>query len=246
MWKNRKGDHMENVLLNYMENRLSDLQREQQLSYGVMPFITISREYGCPTKIIAKGIADKLNQESIEKRNFKEWKVVSKEILHETAKELHLDPTRIYKIINKEKRTTIDEILNALSEKYYQSDRKIYNTIATVVKGFAQQGNVVIVGRGGVAITYGIKNGIHIRLNAPIDWRIAKIMERCICKTEDEAKKLAHEIDYKRTELLSITNTKLTENPVFDISFNCAFLSADDISDTIIHIMKLKNLLKKS
>ncbi len=237
---------MENILLKYMEHRLSDTPFEMKQSRETLPFITISREYGCPTRPIAIGIAEKLNKESIESRNFREWKVVSKEILNETAKELHLNTGRVYKIINRDKRTTIDEILNALSEKHYQPDRKIFNTIASVIKGFAQQGNVIIVGRGSVAITYGFRNGLHIRLNAPIEWRINQIMERYICKTEDEAKKLALEIDYKRSELLSITNTKLKENPVFDLSFNCAFLTTEEISDTIIHVMKLKNMFAVS
>ena len=174
---------MENILLKYMEQRLRDPLKELRKTQETLPFITISREYGCPAKAIAAVIACKLNKESIDKRNFKEWKVVSKEILNETAHELNLNPDRVYKIINKEKRTTIDEILNALSEKYYQSDRKIYNTIATVIKGFAQQGNVIIVGRGGVAITYEFRNALHIRLIAPKEWRIAKILEKGTCKT---------------------------------------------------------------
>ena len=50
---------------------------------------------------------------------------------------------------------------------YYKSDLKIRTTIAKVIRKFANEGNAIIVGRGGVAITRDIPLSLHIFLEAP-------------------------------------------------------------------------------
>jgi hypothetical protein len=233
---------MTNILLQYMVDRFNSPTLKEPAAVGYLPFITISREYGCPAKEVASSLEQKLNlgqQAGISK---KKWKVISKEIMEQAARELNVDPSRIEKIFYEEKRSTIDEILNSFSEKYYKSDRKIISTLTTTIRDFASRGNIIIIGRNGVGITNDIPNGLHIRLVAPIEWRIRRLIEKGYFKTTDEARSHAEDIDYHRSVFIK---TKTTKEPVFDISYNTQKFSSEEISDSIIYHLALKSYRKR-
>ena len=202
---------------------------------GTLPFITISREYGCPAKEVADRLVKKLNDHLSPKS--KKWSVISKEIMEQAARELNIDRKRIEKIFLEEKRSTIDEILDSFSEKYYKSDRKIIKTLASTIKDFALRGHIIIIGRNGVGITSDFKNGIHIRLVAPIDWRLSQLLKKGKFSTLEEAKEHAEIIDYKRSVYI---RTKTKRDPVFDVYYNTEIFSSEQIAESIIYHLGLK------
>lgn len=206
------------------------------------PVITLSREAGCPAKKVAAKLASRLTElkSPIAKRI--NWRWISKEILLESAKELGVDPTEIGHVFRYEKRSLMDEILSSQSKKYYKSDRKIRSTIAKVIRNIASEGNVIIVGRGGVAITRDIGKSFHVRLEAPLNWRIMRISER-YCISTDEALKYAHDIDRKRSQFRDYFHGKGTDYSSFDVSFNCMTLSIEEIAESIIQIIQIRKLI---
>ncbi len=206
------------------------------------PVITISREAGCPAKKVAAKLASRLTElkSPIAKRI--DWRWISKEILSESAKELGVDPTEIGYVFRYEKRSFMDEILSSQSKKYYKSDRKIRNAIAKVIRNIASEGNVIIVGRGGVAITRDIEKSFHVKLEAPLDWRVMRISER-YCIPMDEALKYAHDIDRKRAQFRDYFHGKGTDYSSFDVSFNCMTLSIEEIAESIIQILQIRKLI---
>jgi len=233
---------MANILLQYMVERFNMPASNEPRIAESLPFITISREYGCPARDVASILEKKLNADKIS--DTQNWKVISREIMEKAAKELHVDLSRIRKIFDEEKRNTIDEILEAFSEKYYISDRKVVHTLSTIIRDFAIRGNVIIIGRNGVGITAGLPNGMHIRLIAPIEWRVKQLMEKTCYKTLEEARSHAEEIDYRRKLFL---HTKSQKDPVFDIYYNSQRFSAEEIADSIIfHLTMRKQKSNKS
>jgi hypothetical protein len=229
---------MTNILLQYMVERFNTPTSKEPVALNYMPFITISREYGCPAKEIASLLEMKLNIAHQAGLSSNRWKVISKEIMVKAARELNIDPSRIEKIFNEEKRSTIDEILNSFSEKYYKSDRKIINTLASTIRDFASIGNIIIIGRNGVGITSDLNKGLHVRLVAPIEWRIRRLIEKGYFKTVEEARIHAEDIDYHRSVF---TKTRTQKDPLFDIYYNTQRFSSDEISDSIIYHLALRN-----
>ena len=61
---------------------------------------------------------------------------------------------------------------------------------------------MVIVGRGGIAATLELLNGVHIRLIAPIEWRANKIKESGYCDSIEQAKQIAFDTDKKASIIL--------------------------------------------
>jgi len=222
---------------------LSDrMQAELSKNKDPGPVITLAREYGCPSKIVAKQLTEELTKKMLVKGSEIQWKFVTKEIMVESARELELDPARIKYVFEYQQRSLIDEVLFAQLNKYYKSDRKIRNTIAQVIRNMACEGHVVIVGRGGVAITHDIPKALHIMLEAPLKWRSLRISEKNNV-SQEEARKECIEIDKKRQQFREYFQGKNTDYTTYDLKINCMTLSIEEIVKIIIRAMEVKKLL---
>jgi cytidylate kinase len=206
------------------------------------PVVTIARDFGCPAKKIASRLSNALNQLTESRSKNIKWRWISKEILSESARELELDPTDIKYVFQYERKTVFDDILSSQSRKYYKSDRKIRKTIAQVIRNIASEGNVIIVGRGGVAITKDIERSLHVKLEAPIEWRALRASEK-FCMNLEEAKKRAIEIDKKREEFRNYFQGKGSDYTRFDVRYNCMTLSLDDIVNSMVSLLKSRKFV---
>jgi len=205
------------------------------------PVVTISRETGCPSKQLAQKLADKLNLEG----NFDKdipWRYISKEIMEESAKELGVDDVDIQHVFDYKQHGPLEDLLLSYSRKFYKTDRKIRNTIGRVIRNFAKEGNSIIIGRGGVAITRDIPKSFHVHLEAPLSWRALRTSEKHNMNIE-EAKKYCLDIDKKREQFRDFFEGKGTDYTRFDIKLNCMTLGQDEIADIIIACMKIRNLI---
>jgi cytidylate kinase len=205
------------------------------------PVITIAREMGCPGKKITQLLQDTLNQKALKESSKAEWKWVSKEIFENAAKELDLEPERIAEAF-KHPRGVLDEIIHSQSKRYYVNDRRIRKTIGEVIRSMANDGHVIILGRGGVALTRDIPKSLHIYLEAPLEWRAALVGEKN-CLSIPDAKKYIKEIDERRMQYRAYYQGKNNDYTTFDVHFNCMTLSAKEIVDTVIKLMEIRGLL---
>ncbi len=229
---------MKNDLHKYMSERY---QRQNLVTKAAGPVITISREYGCPAKSVAKKLTQALTEIN-KKKNKPEWRWISKELLHEVAKELQMDPSNIKYVFDYQKKGLLDDILSSHLNKYYKSDRRIRNTIAKVIRNISYDGNVIIVGRGGVAITKEVPKSLHINLEAPLEWRTLRTSEKN-CLSIEDARIFALDVDKKRKEFREFFEGKNTDYTRFDVSFNCMTLSIPEIVDAIVDLAKSRDLL---
>ena len=223
----------------YLTERYLDSVSKQEFEG---PVVTISREYGCPGKKLAIGLTTRLNEIKSPRAKKTPWHWVSKEILAESARELGVNPEEIGFVFKYQTRTVMDEILSSYKKKYYQSERKIRATVSRVIRKIASDGNVIIVGRGGVAITRDMDKSFHVNLEAPLDWRALRVSEKH-CMSIEEAKKYAMEIDKKRTEFRDYFHGKGSDYSRYDVTFNCMTLSIHNITEAIIKLMQLRELI---
>jgi cytidylate kinase len=226
-------------LMKYMSERLKD-DRVKVKECG--PVITISREFGCPAKKIAQKLSENLTRKMFVKGTDIEWKYITKEIMSESAKELDLHPSKIQYVFEYEQKGLIDDILTAQSTKYYKSDRKIRNTIGRVVRNMGCEGYVIIVGRGGVAITRDILKSLHIHLEAPLEWRVIRTCAKFNMDPE-EAERYILDVDRKRKQFRDYFEGKNTDYTRFDLTFNCMTLSIDEIVNIIVKAVEVRRLI---
>ncbi len=226
-------------LMKYMSDRLkNDVIKEREPG----PVITISREFGCPAKRIAEKLAESLTRKMFVKGTDIEWKYITKEIMSESAKELGMDPSKIQYVFEYETKGLIDDIIAAQSTKYYKSDRKIRNTVGRVIRNMGCEGYVVIVGRGGVAITRDIPKSLHIHLVAPLEWRVLRTSAKFKMEPE-EAERYIIDVDRKRKQFRDYFEGKDTDYTRFDLTINCMTLSIDEIVNIITKAAEVRKLI---
>lgn len=202
------------------------------------PFITISREHGCMGNTFAIMLRDELAKMGYT------WRIMNKEIIQESAKELNMDPHKVMDISQTD-RTQMDEVLHALSTRYYKSDKKIMHTISSVILSAANEGKAIIVGRGGVVTTRGMQPSIHLKLYAPIEWRLLSLMERYHAKREHMLSEITT-IDHKRHKLTRDA-MKGFENvdDYYDLHINCSTINLKQMVMMIIKLMEERGMLVK-
>lgn len=206
------------------------------------PVVTISRELGCPAKGLASSLTDRLNR--LKRVNAKDhpWHWISKEILQESARELKVDSSQIQHVFNYKSRGVLEDLLLAQSKDYYKSDLKIRTTIARVIRRFANEGNAIIVGRGGVAITRDIPKSLHVFLEAPLEWRAIRVAEKHDY-TIEQARTFAQNMDKKRSHFRDYFQGKGNDYTRFDIKLNCMTLKEEDMVDIIVGALKTLSML---
>lgn len=230
---------MTNILLKYLEDRYKyNIPKEEDESPG--PVITISRDFGCPANMCANNLAEILTK--MDDGENEPWKVISKEILEQAAKELGLTPEKIEFVFKFEKRSAVDEIIEALSSKYYKSERKIKNTIREVIRSIGEQGRVIIVGRAGSAILQDIHNSLHIKLIAQLDFRVDGVSRRHEI-THYEARKLTEEMDKKRAQLRNEFAGRRIGNVDYDLIYNCEKFKLGNIVELIAKAAEIRGLV---
>jgi cytidylate kinase len=206
------------------------------------PVVTLSREVGCPAKKIAAELTVRLN--TLKKNHAKDhpWRWIDKEIMMESAKELQVDTSQIQHIFDYKHRGVLEDLLLAQSKTYYKSDMKIRTTIAKVIRNFANAGNAIIVGRGGVAITRDIPRSLHVYLEAPFEWRALRVADKHNF-TIDQARNYAQNIDKKRSSFRDFFQGKGNDYTRFDLKLNCMTLEIKELIDIIIAAMRTRSLI---
>ena len=221
-------------LLTYFEKRFAQSKEEKT---GTVPFITISRQTGCNGNDLAIQIIKNLRL-----RNAR-WKYINKEVLEESAKKLRLEESQVKYVFDTTEKSHVDEILFALSHKYYKSDLMVRKTITEVIRHFAQEGNMIIVGRAGVATTKDLPGGLHIRLTAPYEWRVNALKRRKAFENKDVAA-FIREHDSKKRKLIEHFGGKKISEIQFDLTFNCETFSRSQIVQLIVEAMSLKKMIR--
>lgn len=232
---------MENLFLKYMLERDERKTSKKPLNYSG-PVITISREHGCPAMHIAESLSEALTKRNIIIGKDSPWKWISKEIIEESAKELKLSPDLTKNLADYKARGFFENLALFFSDEFYPSDVKIKNTIAKFIYGAAHKGNVIIVGRAAESITKNFEHAIHIKLRAPLEWRVNEIVKSTGLNPND-ARKQAIEMD-KRRELFRHYFEKDREDiDFFDLFFNCASVSEEEIIEMIILLAEIKGFV---
>ena len=233
---------MDDRLFDYMNRRIGgDLIPFNTKKEGG-PVITISRQTGCGARGIAWIICDELNKRKAFAQSKNKWKYLNREILLESAVQLNLDPTAVEHIIMDKDRGVMDQIVGALSTHSYKSDLIILKTVHSVIRQFGNNGNVIIIGRGGASICSDIKLSLHVRLVASEEWRINEIARRM-----DFSKAYATEYVHKRDEERELLMTKLLghkpDSTTFDVHLNCNRFTQKEIADSILQIATIKGII---
>lgn len=201
--------------------------------------ITISRDTGCDGEPIVKSIVKQLNANLKGASKNHPWKFVSKEIFIKSAKKINVKPEIFDKIEDVKDKNIVEEIIHSFSTEKYPSDFKIKKTFKEVIKSVEEGGSVVVLGRAGVAIVEHNKRNLHIKVTAPLGWRIKKVAKE-YGVSEAKASKHIQESDKKRDDLKKYYMGRKVQFTDFDVVFNVSTLTKKEISESLVSMIEEK------
>ncbi len=234
---------MEKLVKNYL-NTFSCYNLETGEFPG--PVLTISRQAGCSAQRIAIKLSKILTGYSYmsDTKTEAAWEWVDKKVFSKVVKEIIME----IEAGNYEDREEAIQMLNQVSrafsdETIYEiSDEKLIRILKGVICRLAYKGRKIIVGRSAGVILKHVPNKLNIRLEAPVEWRINRIMQ---VKDFSQAKAAAYinEMDAKRDSFIEKIIGRKAQNNDFDVIFNYASLEDDEIVDAVIHVLRNKGII---
>ena len=202
------------------------------------PLITISREAGTNAHGIGRFIIMRLAEYADPDLN-SGWDLFDQKLCALIAQNKSLDTD--YDTLLTEKyrggglHRLVYELLIGTPQEY-----RIQKTIEEVVRLLARLGKVVIIGRGGFALARHMPGAIHIRLVAPLDYRVQAIVKYDHL-SEDAAVKRLKEIDAERARFLkSHHNCNIADPSQFDLIWNVASLRVPEIVNPTAELVRLR------
>ncbi|BDD00214.1 cytidylate kinase-like family protein [Persicobacter psychrovividus] len=207
---------------------------------NALPVVTISREAGCGAEHIAKKLVVKLN--ALYPNAKPKWRYINKEVMESAAEKLKLRVDEVERNYNQEGRALVEDLFFSFGKNYYNyNDVKVKKTIMKVVRDFAMEGNIIIVGRAGESLTQGFDRALHTSLKAPLSWRKQNLIERWEID-EQEAEEYIERNDKRREHFRSFYSKG--KEVQFDFTIDTSRFTEDEIVEILHDTLKLKKYLK--
>jgi hypothetical protein len=155
------------------------------------PFITISRQFGCNAYALAERLAQRLNAE------FPGWDctIYDRKLLEVLAESEAITADIINSLSERTRGLIADWVDHIVAGK--PPETQVFRHLARTFCSIAALGQAILIGRGGAAITRRIPTGIHVRLTAPIEWRIDNLKQNPD-RTSDTSMETVKQADKER------------------------------------------------
>lgn len=197
---------------NLREHGFADVERAD-------PTVTLTREFGCEGYPVAERL-----QALLQEKSGRPWVVMDRALLDCVARDHHLSGEILRNLGAKNR--FLDDMLSTFSPRW-KSDKDYYRLLCRQIVSLAQQGNVILVGRGAAILTQGVGNCYHFRIVAPMSFKVRSVAARTGL-TADEAQDLVREKQRRRDAfLMDFLGRDIGEPTLYHLVFNNARLSAD-------------------
>lgn len=210
------------------------------------PVVTISREPGCSAQRIAIKLSKILTGYSYmsDTKTDNLWKWVSKDIVKDAIVEMDAEVSKCNSNYHDEFKKHLKDVVQAFSKELAGNvnDPKILDTIKNVICKLAVDGRCIIVGRAANVILKDLPNKLSIKLEAPKEWRVNRIMQLDNLSLT-EAEKYINERDMQREQFIKLISGRNPNNNDFDIIFNYANMLDDQIVDAIVNVLRNKKII---
>ena len=209
------------------------------------PVVTISRQTGCSAKRIAIKLSKILTGYSYmaDTKTDAEWHWADKDTFTHTIKDVREELIAR----NSDNPGLLDHINmleNAFSNEVFDDivDEEAVTIFKDVILKLAIQGRYIIIGRGATTLLSDLPNKLSIRLEAPLEWRINRVAQMKNM-SRNEAEEYVLKSDEKRCRFTQSVIGRKYENSDFDIIFNYASLSDDQIVEVMVTVLKSKKII---
>ncbi len=226
-----------------IDNRLSAWMNVAQASpkKEINPCITISREYGCQAYLTAQALEARLSSHN---NSDQEWITLDRKLLEKIAEESGYSKTTLEQA--RDMNPIWEAAVSMFMGKHRAEPYEVFNYLKKAIRHFAQNGNCIVIGRAGANITQDLSNCLHLRLVAPLKFRVRNIMET-MDLSEEDARAQIEDHQHQRDEFVrKFTEVSPEQAHLYHLVLNNAHHTPEQIAELVEHAMRIQNLLPKS
>lgn len=201
------------------------------------PFVTISREAGTGALGLGTQLAARLNGVDPPEHP---WQCLDRELVQRIAADHHISADLI-ESLERSSHTWISEFFSGLSHAdKTPSELAVFKRCVETMRALARAGHVILIGLGGMLITRDLPGGLHVRLVAPIEWRVRRLAENDRL-SPSEARARVELLDSGRQAFFRRFWPGQPVTPeCFHLTLNAALLGESQMVDAIVTLLRRK------
>ena len=190
--------------------------------------ITISRQFGCEGYPLAETL-----QEALTTRTGEPWTVFDKALIDRVSLETNLSERLLSNIGDTSR--ALDKLASVIPGWRTHSDA--YEILVRYIVRIAEEGNAIIVGRGGAVVTQHLPHCFHFRLEAPYEHRVGSIQQR-LNVDQQEAERLVSEHQKGRERFLEdFLHCSISDSRFYHAVFNTSKNTLEGITRSILDLL---------
>ena len=193
-------------------------------------FITISRDRGSMGDAVAQELAGHLG-----------WHVFDREIVNYIAENSHVRENLVRQLDERSQGLVQDTIQRFLSmvEGWAFGVEEYHHALVKTLAYLAARGEAIIIGRGANFALHAERQGIHVRITASPETRIARLSERWNV-THAEARRRMLELDAERRDFVRRHfHRDVADDRFYDLVFNTDRVEAEHVVAAILALISL-------
>jgi cytidylate kinase len=214
--------------------RAAQREEGQQTASGVaaLPFITVSRQPGISNNGFARHLAEHLGAAS------PGWKVWDRELVEKVSAD-HNIAGEIIEALGPHRQWWLGDFLRGMSSSPAPADElAVYRKVATTIGALAQAGKAILMGRGAAYLTFNMPAGVHVRLVAPMDYRVAQLAAE-LKISPDSAEKHIEKIEREREQFYRRYWQQEPPSPeIFSIALNVMAGDEKDLAQCVLPLVE--------
>ena len=182
-----------------------------------MPVVTISREVGSGGTEIGQRVADTLG-----------YRYADKQLIADVLKE--------YGFLNFER---VYESTQSFWDQIDKRTTEVIGMLDKVICALAHHGEIVIMGRGSFAILAGLGDVLNIRIQAPLSYRIHRVMDEKQIADWDTAEEMVQKWDHARKSFVEMAyNVDLSTASLFNLVLDTSKVPIDMAVNMIVDVAR--------
>ena len=192
-----------------------------------IPFLTMARQCGAGGSDIAERVADCL---SALHRSELPWRGYDRELVEKVAEDHELSAA-LLETLTDDRRTWLSDVVGG-----GPGELALLRRVAATCRALAEAGRCIIVGRGGVFITRDMPGGVHVRLVAPLDFRVARKAKEWEV-SEADAESRIRKIDQNRIQFYQRYFTNAESAETFALTINTQAVPEDKQIELLLRLI---------
>ncbi len=226
--------------ISYQENNWKLRKKTIEMAGArALPFLTISREYGCLGFRVGEAIAGVFN---LKYHHEPQWTVYDRGILDHLMKDLNISRSLVETLTDRA-RDAMDYFYKTTFEKY-PPEALVYKKLIETIRILAANGHAIIIGRVGNVITQDLPGGYHVRLLASKEKKMENISAQFNVSRNEARDILAKKGEEREQFILKRLTVDLNDPAIYNLIINTSEITLEDTVALIIKGMEYSGIIK--